>query len=155
MNDYGDNGRGIRASTLMAFALYMAVLIGLTFAPFGRGLDLGDRLNLDPFATIERAFELGPRSLSFRLMIANIVAFVPLGILLPILFRRWTLAIVLVGAVGLSAAIEVGQLAVSTWLGFAYRSTDIDDVILNSLGALIGYGGFAAVRTVGALQPDR
>lgn len=156
MDNYKDAGLSIPTITLVAFALYLVVLGTLVFLPFGRGMDLGDRLNLEPFATIERALELGPRSLSFRLMLGNIAAFVPLGILLPMVFRsRWSLALVAIGAVGLSAAIELGQLVISAWLGFAYRSTDIDDVILNTLGAALGYLGFVAMRIVGALQPSR
>jgi glycopeptide antibiotics resistance protein len=142
--------------TRWLLAAYLLVLGLLVFLPFGRGMDLGDRLNLEPFATIDRALELGPRSPSFRLMIGNIAAFVPLGILLPMVFRsRWSFALVVVGAVGLSAAIELGQLAISVWLGFAYRSTDIDDVILNSLGAVVGYVAFAAISLVGVLRPSR
>ena len=137
-------------------AIYLVVLGTLVFLPFGRGMDLGDRLNLEPFATIERALELGPRSLSFRLMLGNIAAFVPLGILLPMVFRSgWSLALVAIGAVGLSAAIELGQLVISVWLGYAYRSTDIDDVILNVLGTALGYLTFLAIRALGAAQPNR
>ena len=66
---------------------YLGVLGLLVFLPFGRGMDLGDRLNLEPFATIDRALELGPRSSSFRLMLGNILAFVPFGILVPLLMR--------------------------------------------------------------------
>lgn len=70
---------------------YLGVLALLVFLPFGRGMDLGDRLNVQPFATIDRALELGPRSSSFRLMLGNIAAFVPFGILLPMLMRsRWS-----------------------------------------------------------------
>ncbi len=137
-------------------AIYLVVLGTLVFLPFGRGMDLGDRLNLEPFATIERALELGPRSLSFRLMLGNIAAFVPLGILLPMVFRSgWSLALVAIGAVGLSAAVELGQLVISVWLGYAYRSTDIDDVILNVFGAALGYLAFLAIRALGAAQPNR
>ena len=137
-------------------AIYLVVLGTLVFLPFGRGMDLGDRLNLEPFATIERALELGPRSLSFRLMLGNIAAFVPLGILLPMVFRSgWSLALVAIGAVGLSAAVELGQLVISVWLGYAYRSTDIDDVILNVLGTALGYLTFLAIRALGAAQPNR
>jgi glycopeptide antibiotics resistance protein len=118
---------------------YLGVLAVLVFLPFGRGMDLGDRLNTIPFATIDRALELGPRSLSFRLMLGNIAAFVPFGLLLPLAFRmRWPVAVVGLTALALSLAIEFGQLAISNYLGYAYRSTDVDDVILNVLGALIG-----------------
>jgi len=126
---------------------YLAVLALLVFLPFGRGMDLGDRLNTVPFATIERAFELGTRSLSFRLMLGNIAAFVPLGLLLPLAFRlRWPVITVGLAALALSIGIEAGQLAISNWLGYAYRSTDIDDVILNVLGGLIGATAFVLLR---------
>lgn len=136
--------------------VYLGVLAFLVFLPFGRGMDLGDRLNLEPFATIDRALELGTRSASFRLMIGNIVAFVPLGILLPMAIRsRWSVVLVVITALGLSVAIELGQLAVSVWLGYAYRSTDVDDVILNVLGALLGYVAFAGLRLVGLVHARR
>jgi glycopeptide antibiotics resistance protein len=128
---------------------YLGVLAMLVFLPFGRGMDLGDRLNTVPFATIERAFELGPRSLSFRLMLGNILAFVPFGLLLPLAFRlRWPLLAVGLSALTLSVAIEFGQALISGWLGYAYRSTDIDDVILNVLGALIGAAVFATWQSL-------
>ncbi len=118
--------------------LYVVGLAVLVFLPFGRPMDLGDRLNLDPFATIERAFQLGPRSASYRLLVGNIVAFVPLGILLPMAFRRLPIVAGFAIAVAVSVGIELGQLGISTYLGYAYRSTDVDDVILNVCGATIG-----------------
>lgn len=137
-------------------AAYLLVLGALVFLPFGGVMDLGDRLNLEPFATIDRALELGPRSVSFRLMVGNIAAFVPFGILLPLIVRtRWSAAVVLVGALWLSAAIELGQLAISYWIGFAYRSTDVDDVILNVLGAALGYLVFQLLRGLSPTEPSR
>ena len=144
-----------QTSAWLLFA-YLGALALLVFLPFGRGMDLGDRLNLEPFATIDRALELGSRSPSFRLMLGNVAAFVPLGILLPMIVRtRWSLAFVAIGALGLSAAIELGQLVISVWLGYAYRSTDVDDIILNTLGAVVGYTAYATIRGLAALQPGR
>lgn len=138
---------------LIAYLVALAILV---FLPFGRAMELGDRLNLEPLATIDRAFDQGPRSLAFRLMIANIAAFIPLGILLPLAFPAVArLAAVLIGAVALSSAVEMGQLAISLNLGYAYRSTDVDDVILNVAGAVIGYTAIALTRVLGALQPSR
>ena len=54
--------------------------------------------------------------------------------------------VVLVG-LGLSAAIELGQLAISLHLGYGYRAADVDDVILNTLGTLIGLGVFVITST--------
>lgn len=137
-------------------AVYLVALAVLVFAPFGRAMELGDRLNLEPLSTIDRALDLGPRSPSFRLMVANIAAFIPLGILLPLAFPASArLAVVLLGALALSSAAEIGQLAISVNLAYAYRSTDVDDVILNVAGAFIGYTSFALIKLLGALQPSR
>jgi len=120
----------------------LAVLAFLVFFPFGRGMDLGDGLNLHVWKTIHRALELGPRSVSFRLMVGNVLAFVPLGILLPMAFRVRNpvliLTFVAVAALGVSVTIEATQYAISQSLGYSYRSTDVDDVVLNVAGALIG-----------------
>lgn len=140
----------------LLLAVYLVALAVLVFAPFGRAMELGDRLNLEPLATIDRAIELGPRSLAFRLMIANVAAFLPLGILLPLAFPTAPRpATVLIGALALSSVAEIGQLAISMNLGYSYRSTDIDDVILNVAGAVLGYTAFAMARLLGALQPSR
>lgn len=143
-------------SGLFLLGAYLAALLALTFLPFGRPMELGDRLNLDPLATIDRALDLGPRSPAFRLMVGNIAAFLPLGVLLPLAIRsRWPLGLVMVGALGVSVAIELGQLGISVGLGYAYRSTDIDDVILNVTGALLGYLAYAVTRSTGGLEPSR
>lgn len=70
---------------------------------------------------------------SFIPMVLNTAMFVPLGILLPLVFRKkinWK-KIVLVGG-GFSLVIEMTQL-------FEGRYAEIDDLILNTLGAVIGY----------------
>jgi glycopeptide antibiotics resistance protein len=136
-----DGGQAWRSGGYLAFALYLLVLLVLTFAPFGAGSEIVDRINVEPFATIRSALRHGSGSVVFRLMLGNIAAFLPLGLLLPRVAPRAarSIAVVLVLAVALSSAIEVGQLAVSQALGYAYRSTDVDDIILNVLGALIGY----------------
>jgi glycopeptide antibiotics resistance protein len=65
--------------------------------------------------------------------------FLPLGVLLPMLsarFRRvWPL---LATTLVMSVGIELMQLALLV-SKMAVRSVDVDDVILNTLGAAIGY----------------
>lgn len=64
----------------------------------------------------------------------NIAMTVPLGFLLPFIWRSWRrpLATILTGA-GFSLLIECSQLLTS-------RACDIDDLIANTLGAALGYG---------------
>ena len=142
---------------VIALAAYLVLLVALTFLPIGTDASVQyDRVNLTPFATIRPALRHGPGSTVFALLVGNIAAFVPLGILLPAVSARLrSLVVVICIAVVASAAIETGQLAVSSVVGFPYRSTDIDDVILNVGGALIGYTFFAVTKLLGALQPSR
>jgi len=135
----------------LLFFGYLVVLLILTFFPFYglQGTDPVD-LRLQAFRTIEFAFKKGLMSRQFVVLIGNVAAFVPLGMLLPALTIRRSLLLVLVVGFCLSFAIEAGQLAVSIALGFAYRTADIDDVIVNVFGAGVGYAIYllaSALRT--------
>lgn len=68
-----------------------------------------------------------------RNTILNIILFIPLGFMSPIIWKNYRSIkkVVLLG-LGMSLIIEVLQI-------FTYRLTDIDDLITNTLGALIGY----------------
>ena len=76
-------------------------------------------------------------------LIGNVAMFIPTGVILPVLYRSvnryWK--DVFAGAV-LSLCIELLQLP------FASRATDIDDLILNTLGAALGGLIFFLVRTL-------
>src|SRR5262245_6702843 len=119
-----------RQTAVALLLAYLAVLAFLVFFPFGRGMDLADGLNLHMWKTIHRALELGPRSGSFRLMVGNVLAFVPLGVLLPLAVRvRHPIGVItLVFSIALaaSAGIEATQYLISQELGYSYRSTDVD-----------------------------
>jgi glycopeptide antibiotics resistance protein len=154
-----------------AMAVYAAVLIGLVFFPLPLppwhvpGFDQGPGLgpwplpwaNLTPFATIGSAISLGPDWPQFWTLLGNIAAFVPLGVFVGVTWperRSWRRAFVL----GLAAtvAIEATQLGLSLLMGYPYRYADIDDVIANVAGALLGYGMFSVANLAGrALLPPR
>ncbi len=91
------------------------------------------RVNLIPFQTIR--FYLFSGRVSFAVSAkniwGNIIAFVPLGILIPLLRRRLSVVFTFFTALGLSASIEITQYF--TGLG----SADIDDLILNVFGAML------------------
>ena len=65
--------------------------------------------------------------------ILNIIMFMPLGFLLPFIWEKFRNPIrVFYCGLGFSLAIEICQL-------FNHRATDIDDLMMNSLGAVLGY----------------
>lgn len=70
--------------------------------------------------------------------VGNLIWFVPLGLLLG---RGRALRALLLGA-ALSAAIELSQYLLMTGL------TDIDDVILNALGSLLGWGIYRLIKRI-------
>lgn len=93
---------------------------------------------LTPFQEIMRAVKTGLPHLWFMLL-GNIIMFLPLGFFPALLWRDWRWwKSVLVGFCA-SFAIEFTQF-------FIGRFTDIDDVILNTTGALAGYWLYCLFR---------
>jgi glycopeptide antibiotics resistance protein len=88
-----------------------------------------------------------PESVKFCLenILGNIALFFPLGVLLPLVGNRVNaFHKVFAAAVCGSLGIEVTQL-LSRQMGI-YRTVDIDDVLLNIIGASLGYVCYAVVR---------
>lgn len=74
-------------------------------------------------------------------VIGNTAMFIPLGIVWPVCFKQLNShRKVIAAGVGTSLLIEILQLP------FYDRVSDIDDLILNSLGFLIGYGIYLLVK---------
>src|SRR5262245_43604738 len=73
-------------------------------------------------------------------MILNVVMFVPFGLLLPLIWSWSGETAARIGGLALSASlsIELTQLLLDITLG-ARRTVDINDLIANTGGALIGW----------------
>ncbi|MFJ2542786.1 VanZ family protein [Microbacterium sp. NPDC087589] len=120
--------RGIALALGIPFLL---VLVLLTLTPTRVEESMPNLLDL----VLSSAHRLGWESLNFTRLeiIANVLVFVPIGILAFILVPRrfWPLAIALGPA--LSLAIEVFQRLV-----LPHRTATLTDVVANSCGALVG-----------------
>ena len=68
----------------------------------------------------------------------NVLLFIPLGILLPLVWRRLRFWKGVQIATALSCAIELLQYLSRAW--GSYRTADVNDVILNVVGACLGMG---------------
>jgi glycopeptide antibiotics resistance protein len=102
--------------------------------------------NLVPFHTLAIYFRNFGSWFWMRNLFGNIFLLLPLGLLGPIalpVLRRWWLVLPL--ALLISASIELAQHSIPD------RSADIDDVIVNVAGALIGYAAFRITRLAVAL----
>jgi glycopeptide antibiotics resistance protein len=119
--------RGMLAIVLIAYLVFL-----LDIALFRFPAD-HPTANFVPFRSIIDDWYHGgwPFVINF---VGNIVAFVPMGLLPPLIFKRPTkLWEVLVFTFSLSLLIEGGQLISGR------RVPDVDDLILNVLGGLLGY----------------
>jgi glycopeptide antibiotics resistance protein len=141
---------GLRQPVLPALAartaavLYGAVLAVVTLAPIRWRSDLGRyrdnwRPQLVPIWNLVVNLRDGDRVLATLAGAAgNVALFLPLGFLLPLLApsldRLWRT----VGAgFALSAAIELSQVAFP-----GVRRADVNDVLMNTLGAALGFLAF-------------
>ena len=96
-----------------------------------------EHVNLQPFLMFKQF------KISSKQIVGNSVMLLPLGVFIPLIFRR------LAGFVSVfficllvSVCIELMQLITS------YRSTDIDDIILNTSGAVVGYILYSLLRSL-------
>jgi glycopeptide antibiotics resistance protein len=148
-----------RELLLTLLFLYLVFLAALTVVPIPmsrfRAHGTND-LNLVPVLNSLKCFSpgvVGRRNvLLFCLqnMAGNVLLFLPLGILLPSVSAKFdSLARVLAVAFALSAFVEAVQF-MSRLIG-TFRTVDVDDVLLNTLGAAVGFFLFTAGRrTFGA-----
>ena len=115
-------------------AVYMAGVLGFTFFPFqimyGKYADpivWYDQINWLFLVTLDPS------------AIPNVIMTIPLGILLPMIFGKITSSwrALAWGAV-FSLAIEVSQV-LGCVLFNNYRGADVNDVLVNALGCVLGY----------------
>jgi glycopeptide antibiotics resistance protein len=111
--------------------LYLAVFFGLTLGGFYQP---GASPNWVPFRTIRHDFSVGGHEFVVNIL-GNLAAGFPMGVLLPrLLGRRCSWWKVVGWGLAVSLLIEVLQ-GVS-----GRRVADVDDLILNTSGSLLGYG---------------
>ena len=142
---------------LVGLAVYFPYVLGLTLGgiPFGVAAippnEWREWANLIPFGTIGPQLAAGLES-GLRQLIGNLLILLPLGFGLPVVwsrFRRFRTTLLTGAAVALG--IEISQLAISLVVGVPYRVFDVDDLILNSAGAAIGWLVWRV--TLGFVQP--
>ncbi|MDA8234791.1 MAG: VanZ family protein [Clostridia bacterium] len=148
----------IRFTAIGLFFIYLSILLYLTIFKrlyyasvtglflesyqFDRMFEYG--FNLVPFRGIYMYLTNPPSfNIAMTNLVGNILAFVPMGFLLPVISekaRHYVQVILL--SLSSSLIIEVLQLLLRV------GSTDVDDLILNTLGGLIGYIGFYIVSRI-------
>ncbi|SDN31579.1 Glycopeptide antibiotics resistance protein [Fictibacillus solisalsi] len=120
----------------LMFLIYFTVLIYVTLFTYNHYV-YGKSLNLVLFDSIRLMWKSGDYWLIFKNIIGNVVLFFPLGFLPPLIhrfFSKWGLMFFI--GFGTSSIIEVLQYC------YAHRIFDIDDILLNGFGTMVGLGVF-------------
>ena len=115
------------------FLLYIGVLLRITVfrSSFGSyPLCSHGQIELVPFVGLIQIFH-NSVGMFLYLFVGNLVWFVPLGVLLPVLTKARNAAIL--WGLGLSLYIEVSQYVFGTGV------SEVEDLILNTAGTGIGY----------------
>lgn len=145
--------KGVRINILheigiVFFTLYLVGLASQTIIPkiefSGNGVGIvGDvginysRINIIPFNKLTEVWKTvaveGYVNYLLIEVIGNIALFMVIGFILPLLWLRFEdLRKTLITCISISVFIEILQLILP-------RATDIDDVLMNTFGGLIGY----------------
>ena len=134
------------------FLVNLIVLYRITFHPFAKVdgkvqpliFDIATawpfRVNLIPFVNL---LEYDSKRDLLLNLIGNVTMFIPTGIMTPLIYRKLdSFKKTMLTGIGISLAIEIIQLP------FAVRASDVDDLILNTIGCLLGYGILSLVRAI-------
>ena len=141
-----------REAVLLLMYINLAVIIRFAFFPMSKVdgriqpliFDIATafpfRVNLFPLVIL---FDYDSKRDLLLNVIGNVAMFIPSGIVLPIIYKRLgTFVKVLLAGGGISLCIEIIQLP------FSVRATDIDVLILNTVGVIVGYGIYALIRYI-------
>lgn len=110
---------------MVLLAVYLNTMYVVVGVPDWRYITWDPTVNLVPFQDFTPENLLG--------MALNVAMFVPLGFLLPAYFDRYRSFVPTLDAgILTSLTVELIQL-------FTFRATDVDDLIMNTLGAIVGF----------------
>ena len=125
---YWEKGRRWHLVWSYIFILYL--YMALDVAGMGGFWDIG---HYDQIIRVEEINFIPFQSEGAMTYILNIIMFMPLGFLLPFLWKQYEKIVrVIAAGAGFSFLIEIGQL-------FNRRKTDIDDLTMNVIGTILGF----------------
>ncbi|KGL46112.1 hypothetical protein BMT55_03005 [Listeria newyorkensis] len=135
---------------------YLAGVIGFTLFPIELDPELRKTMfanmrwvNVIPFATISEVYvyrNFDNYGTVFQ-AVANIIMFIPLGCLYPLCSKySVTWKRMLVTALIFTLAIETAQLVQNLLYQAIPHSVDVDDLLLNTAGGMIGFAIFCMCR---------
>ena len=129
-----------RASCYLMMSLYLAAVDAVVGLPSLLYIRFDRNINLVPFAYMFS---------DYRNSLLNVLLFVPLGFLLPVLWKRFR-SFLWTGLFGLSFSLSIELLQLLT-----LRATDVNDLMTNSTGTILGWLlGRLVLRLFPSIRPS-
>lgn len=138
---------GRRFSYWMIFSVYLAGVASLTLFPLPVQRSLiddvireqhGEQHNFIPFKLLLDTVMSGQGEAFLIQVMGNVLLFVPLGIFVLVLYPMMKRRNVIMLGLLMSIGIESTQAIIGLFIGYNYRSFDVDDLWLNTLGTAFG-----------------
>ncbi len=138
----------IKSTLWILFVLYIMLLITVLLFKYGfrmslellKETDRPLRGNYIPFKTITLYCRTSSIDITIRELLGNVIAFAPMGFLLPLLFNRIK-GVVKVSVISFTISLFFELIQLITNLGIF----DVDDMILNTIGSIIGFMVYKAI----------
>ncbi len=144
-----DRSKSFKVFLLMMYLAFISYF-GFISKIAGRTQLHKNKLNLIPFNTVLQYFSFTDISdlLDFVINIfGNLIVFMPVGMFIPVFFgdRIWSSRITYVLIIGFLFSLGVESTQLITSVGVF----DVDDLLLNTVGALIGWYLYRHIWKVG------
>ena len=126
--------KGMIAAYKVRHIIWIYIYLFYGYLAVQEAAGIGTIWDLIAYGKLDNSINLIPISSEGAMTyILNIIMFMPFGFFLPLIWKNFRNAkkVVLMGFL-MSLAIEICQL-------FNMRTTDIDDLLMNTLGTLVGY----------------
>lgn len=142
--------------------VYITLLFVFVVVKFkGSFYELSDRINshsmqgsinynLIPFRSMSVQIERITQWWALKNFLGNIIPFIPFGFLLPITYKKLSVAIKVL-FIGFTSILLKEIFQFFSKLG----SFDVDDIILNIIGIVCGYLIFLVINQVSGGEPDK
>ena len=144
---------------IVAFLVYLAWVLCLTLLPIPvtSKSPVYKQVNMVPVVYSVQQYKAAfhgtigyLKELYLQNLFGNILLFIPFGFLLPMILKYKTFKRIFYFALLFSITIELSQFA-AHYFG-SFRSVDIDDILLNVIGAIIGFFFYKSFQQLSAKQ---
>lgn len=144
------NNKLLKQLAIIGLPIYVAGILYFTLFWRSGGFTGSYSMNINviPFFWIIEPLFMS-KDFYFDQVILNIMMFLPLGMVISFIFKICNMKMVLSASLATTVIIELIQ-------PFFGRCTDIDDVMLNIVGAILGYLIISTFeRTISKIRPKR